>query len=110
MMGGWILRDQSEPVETYFERIAPYVANIHVKAFALPQYRLNFRMDECGKTAGVLPWSMLLEKLRRAGSDGPLSVGTQQVLIERNRPSVMEANRWLAEFVLSISDGQQEGI
>ncbi len=105
IMGGWILRDQSEPVDQYFKRIAPYVKNIHAKAFALPQYRLNFEMSEAGKTAGVLPWGKLMKELREAGSTGPLSVETQSVLIQGdNKPTQLEANKWLAEFVRSVAD------
>ena len=104
-MGGWILRDQSEPVDDYFARIAPYLKNIHAKAFALAQYRNNFEMSEAGKTAGVMPWGKLIRKLREAGSSGPISVETQQVLIRGEHvPTMLEANRWLAEFVMSVAD------
>ncbi len=105
LMGGWILRDQKESVDKYFKRIAPYIRNVHVKAFALPQYRLNFEMSNEGKTAGVMPWGKFMKELRAAGSTGPLSVETQQVLINNNNPpSVLDANKWLAEFVMSIAD------
>ena len=104
-MGSWILRDQSEPVDDYFARMAPYIRNIHAKAFALPQYRDRFEMPDAGKTAGVLPWGKLMKALREAGSTGPLSVETQQVLIfGDNTPSMLDANKHLAEFVLSVAD------
>lgn len=104
-MGCWILRDQSEPVDDYFRRIAPYLKNIHAKAFALAQYRNNFEMPEAGKTAGVMPWGKLMKELRKAGSSGPISVETQQVLIRGQQiPTMLEANRWLAEFVMSVAD------
>ncbi len=103
-MGGWILRDQTEPVDDYFKRIAPYVKNIHAKAFALPQYRLHFEMGPQGATAGVLPWGKFMRALREAGSDGPISVETQHVLITKDKPSQLEANQWLAEFVLNVAD------
>ena len=105
IMGGWILRDLAESVDEYFARIAPYVSNIHAKAFALPQYRLNFEMDPIGEKAGVLPWGKLIRALREAGSSGPISVETQQVLITGdNIPSMTEANKYLAEFVQSVAD------
>jgi sugar phosphate isomerase/epimerase len=104
-MGSWILRDQNEPVDDYFTRVAPYVRNIHAKAFALPQYRDHFEMPDAGKTAGVMPWGKLMRKLREAKSTGPLSVETQQVLISGEKcPNMLDANKYLAEFALAVAD------